>query len=325
MKEFRSRDLLVVFFVGVLLIGTGLSDAFARAEHTEQSADTVRTSPWLLVNLSRSRSYRGGGAVYNVIKQLSGNPNGMVLPFDDVTAELLAEKQPAFIILSPQGTPWCRYSGSRGVKLQNFLWSIPVAAEIMNIPILGICGGHQALALAFGGKVGPIRGGEDDCLPYNRMRQSGVVPLDMETHDPLFRGLGSKLRIVQSHYDEVKVLPPGFVLLASDDTCPVQIMRHPSKPVYGIQGHPERFSASRPDGGILIRNFLKIARTHNMILRRVSLSVPPKLLSFHQEVRVTTRTPDSSRRCSEQIHPGIEPRNAVLPWSRRNAWGPREE
>ena len=256
MKEFRCRYFLfAVFFAGALLFCSDLSVAFAQPEQSDSTCESFRTSPWLLVNLSHKRSSRGKHSVFNVVKQLSGNPNGTVMSFDEVTPDLLARKQPAFIILSPQGTPWCRYSGTRGIKLQNFLWSLPVAAEIMNIPIMGICGGHQALALAFGGKVGPIRGGEDDCLPYNRMRQSGVVPLEMETRDPLFRGLGSQLRIVQSHYDEVKVLPPGFVLLASDDTCPVQIMRHPSKPVYGIQGHPERFSASRPDGGILNPEF----------------------------------------------------------------------
>ncbi len=65
------------------------------------------------------------------------------------------------------------------------------------------------------------------------------MPLTLKAPDPLFRGLDGKLRIVESHYDEVKVLPRGFVLLASDRFSPNQIMRHPTKPVYGIQGHPE--------------------------------------------------------------------------------------
>jgi hypothetical protein len=124
----------------------------------------------------------------------------------------------------------------------------------MNIPILGICGGHQALALAFGGKVGPIRAGEDDCMPYTRERQGGVVPLTLTTTDPIFRGIDGKLRILESHFDEVKVLPPGFVLLASDKLSPNQVMRHPTKPVYGVQGHPES-STVLGLRRILIRNF----------------------------------------------------------------------
>jgi len=72
---------------------------------------------------------------------------------------------------------------------------LPLLAEEQNIPILGICGGHQALALSFGGKVGPIRGGEDDCLPYSRDRQRGVVALDMTAVDPLFSGVDGQLHI----------------------------------------------------------------------------------------------------------------------------------
>lgn len=121
-----------------------------------------------MVGLSHDMWSKAGRTVYSVIKGLSGNPNGIYLHFSQLTPELVAEKQPAFIVLSPQGTPWCRYSGETGVALQNFLWMLPLLAEEMNIPILGICGGHQALALGFGGKVGPIRAAEDDCLPYSR-------------------------------------------------------------------------------------------------------------------------------------------------------------
>lgn len=220
-----------------------------------------------MVGLAPDGCAGGCRNAFNVVKELSGNPNGQIMHFSKVTYELIADMKPEFIILSPQGTPWCRYTGERGVALQNFLWTLPVFAEEMNIPMLGICGGHQALALAFGGKVGPIRAMEDDCMPYSRERQSGVIPLTLNTEDPIFSGMGGNLRILESHYDEVKVLPPGFVLLASDKISRNQIMRHPTKPVYGIQGHPEYFYSSRPDGGILIKNFLKIAASYNTTVR----------------------------------------------------------
>jgi len=190
-----------------------------------------------------------------------------MLHFSQVTPELIVEMQPEFVVLGPQGTPWCRYTGETGVALQNFLWLLPVMAEGLNVPILGICGGHQALALGFGGKVGPIRTGTYDCLPYTRERQTGVVSLSLMTPDPIFSGIAGKLRIQQSHFDEVKILPPGFVLLASDRLCPVQIMRHPTRPVYGIQGHPESSYAQRPEGAILIKNFLKIAGEYNNAIK----------------------------------------------------------
>jgi len=217
-----------------------------------------------------------------VVRDLSGNGNGIIVPFRRFTAELVTGTQPSFIILSPQSTPWCRYTGEDGVALQNFLWTIPLIAEEMNVPILGICGGHQALALAFGGKVGPIRAGEDDCLPYSSERSRGIIPLTLDAPDPIFRGVGQAPRITASHYDEVKVLPPGFVVLASGGICPIQIMRHPTRPVYGIQGHPERFQGDRPDGAILIRNFLEIARIHNQAVRNLGRPLVPGLMSLRR-------------------------------------------
>ncbi len=264
MQRLQNRCQASFLCVVLVLVCVSLPESWARGPQNARSAsDTEVSRPWIMVGLSHDMWSRAGKNAYSVIKELSGNPNGIYLHFSQLTPELVAEKQPAFIVLSPQGTPWCRYSGETGIALQNFLWMLPMLAEEMNIPILGICGGHQALALGFGGKVGPIRAAEDDCLPYSRERQSGVVPLTLTASDPIFDGVGGKLRIMQSHYDEVKVLPKGFVLLASDKLCQIQMMRHATRPVYGIQGHPESFSGNRPDGAILIRNFLNIAKTHN--------------------------------------------------------------
>ncbi|MEI8183100.1 MAG: gamma-glutamyl-gamma-aminobutyrate hydrolase family protein [Desulfomonile sp.] len=252
-------------------------------KYVSQSKPTVRR-PWIMVGLTPEGCAGGCRRLHSVIRELSGNPNGLILHFSQVTPELVSETQPEFIVLSPQGTPWCRYTGERGIALQNFLWVLPLIAEEMNIPILGICGGHQALALAFGGKVGPIRAGEDDCMAYSRDRQTGFIPLTVTSQDPIFGGIEGNLRIVQSHYDEVKILPPGFVLLASERISPNQIIRHPFKPVYGIQGHPESSMSSQSAGGTLIRNFLKIALDHNHTVRN-ALPESPKLLTFKRPDR----------------------------------------
>jgi GMP synthase (glutamine-hydrolysing) len=259
MKDYVVRRLFGVFMTcAVVCFIAGTAAAKDRGDTSGKSSGQDRR-PWIMVALAPDGCSRGCRNAFNVIKELSGNPNGHILHFSKVTYELVAEMKPEFIILSPQGTPWCRYTGERGVALQNFFWMLPLLAEEMNIPMLGICGGHQALALAFGGKVGPIRAGEDDCMPYTRERQGGVIPLTLTANDPLFSGVGEKPRILESHYDEVKVLPPSFVLLASDKISRNQIIRHATRPVYGIQGHPEHFHGHRPDGGILIKNFLKIA------------------------------------------------------------------
>jgi len=269
---------LVVSFALLLPVTSLLADA--PAGHRMKGSIEPGKS-WLMVTMGTSPG-GGGGHVFSVVKNLSGLPNGKIVHFSQVTYELIAEMQPAFIVLGPQGTPWCRYTGETGIALQNFLWMLPSVAEEMNIPILGICGGHQALALAFGGKVGPVRAADDDCMPYTHDRQTGVVALSLKEADPIFSGIEGTMRIVESHYDEVKVIPPGFLLLASEKVSRNQIIRHPSRPVYGVQGHPEHFFDGRPDGGLLIKNFLTIARTHNQFMRQGGPDLSGPVLSFHQ-------------------------------------------
>ncbi|MEW6531866.1 MAG: gamma-glutamyl-gamma-aminobutyrate hydrolase family protein [Thermodesulfobacteriota bacterium] len=247
-----------------MLVCAGLSAP--QAGEVRQSPPSVGNASWLMVSLC-PKSYSNGQRLFSLIKELSGDHNGTILHFSRVTPELVDAMQPDFVVLGPQGTPWCQYTGTDGVALQNFLRTVPFMAEQMNIPILGICGGHQAMAIAFGGKVGPIRGGQDDCMPYVRERQTGLVELTLTTPDPITRGMETRVQMSQSHYDEVKVLPPGFVVLASDKLSPMQIIRHPCRPVYGVQGHPERFRPESPHGAVLIRNFIEIARTHNQTMR----------------------------------------------------------
>lgn len=283
MKGYRVKPLAWAMFVAVVLSSSSDFRSLHAFETSENVSPGVRR-PWLMISLSPGGAAKPGSNALSVIKRFSGNPDGVVRHFSQITREAVARIDPEFILLSPQATPWCRYSGTTGVALQNFLWLVPVLAEEMNIPILGICGGHQALALAFGGIVGSIRGVGHECMPYSRDRQSGVVRLTVTAPDPIFRGIQEDLRIVQSHYDEVKLLPPGFVLLASEKLSPIQIMRHPTLPVYGIQGHPERFKSDHPDGAILIRNFVRIAATFNAAVRGLEPFLP-RLLSFNNPLR----------------------------------------
>lgn len=264
----RSRFWFAVL-VTILCILNLSGSVFSESPVESETIGAGRRKPWIMVGLSTDGCSGGCRRVRSVISEMSGNHNVVTLDFRSATLEIISDLDPEFVVLSPQGTPWCRYTGSTGVALQNFLWIIPQIAEELDIPILGICGGHQAIALAFGGKVGPIRAGDDDCMPYSRDRQAGVTQLNRDTRDPIFVGLDNKISILESHYDEVKTLPPGFLLLASEKVSRNQIIRHPYKPIYGIQGHPESFFSARPDGGVLIRNFLHIAKTYNETVRQL--------------------------------------------------------
>ncbi len=227
---------------------------------------TSQPEVWIVVNLFTGRTSRQAERVRDVLGRLGAQGQGIVLPFSEITVENMNRLKPTFLALSPNGVPWCKYRGKNGVDLENFFRALKVIVEEMDIPVIGICGGHQAIALAFGGKVGPIRGGEDDCLPYgHNPTERGRRDVQVVKNDPLFVGMGKNLNLVQNHYDEVKRLPPGFISLASNPLCEHQIIRHATKPAYGVQAHTEYYYGSRPDGGLLLRNFLKIAREHNRL------------------------------------------------------------
>ncbi len=267
--------------LGIVVVALCCAEAREEVSANDGVTGTAAIHPWMMVALTPDGCAGGCRRLHSVVRELSGNPGGLIYHFSQVTLDLIAEIQPEFIVLSPQGTPWCRYTGHKAVELQNFLWTLVAAVEQLHVPVLGVCGGHQALSLAFGGKVGPIRAGEDDCMPYTRDRQSGPVTLTQTIPDPIFTGIQDQFRIVQSHYDEVKALPTNFVLLAEDKVSPNQIMRHCERPVYGIQGHPESSRGSDSPGTKLIRNFLDIAASYNKA-NRAFLVEKPRLLSFQK-------------------------------------------
>ena len=140
-------------------------EAVSIAQTTQDLANGDATSLWIVVNLFTGRTSRQAVKVQETMKCLGAEGSGIVLPYSDITIENMKKLRPAFLVLSPNGIPWCRYKGKNGEDLANFFKALPAIIEDMRIPVIGICGGHQALALAFRGKVGPIRGGEDDCFP----------------------------------------------------------------------------------------------------------------------------------------------------------------
>jgi GMP synthase (glutamine-hydrolysing) len=269
--------LLAAFGGGPVWAVDSDADAIAGAP---EAALLPASQLWVVVNLFTGQSSRQAVLVRDTLAGLGAGGTGIVLPYSAITVENMKRLRPAFLAMSPNGVPWCRYRGKNGEDLAEFLKALRTVIEDMSIPVIGICGGHQALALAFGGKVGPIRGGEDDCLPYgHNPTERGRHFVDVVESDPLFIGMGPKLNMVQNHYDEVKKLPPGFVKLAANQLCPNQIIRHPSRPAYGVQAHCEYYYGARPDGGILLRNFLLIARNHNKALRGFEAARPPENLT----------------------------------------------
>jgi GMP synthase (glutamine-hydrolysing) len=113
----------------------------------------------------------------------------------------------------------------------------------VQVPVLAICVGHQFLARHFGGTV--ARGNPE----------FGSIDLTIDRRDhPLFRDLPEKFRAWASHNDQVVTVPTGWTVLAHSTGCPVEGIAHPSRPLWGVQFHPE---VEHTEGGReIFRHFL---------------------------------------------------------------------
>ncbi len=284
-----SRQVALILAILIVTLSPLPGVAQERETLREQISEQTTRGPlgvstvWVVVNLFSGPTSKQAVIVRDKLVRAGAEGHGIIIPYKDATVENIARIKPTFIALSPNGVPWCKYKGKAGADLQNFFRSLKVIIEEFQVPVLGICGGHQALALAFGGKVGPIRGGEDDCFPYGQNpTERGRHNVYVVQDDPLFRSMGKSLNLVQNHYDEVKRLPPGFITLAKNDLCNYQIIRHPIYPAYGVQAHTEYWLPSRPDGGTLLRNFLAIAREHNQMVRHQNVQERKKVTNEKQ-------------------------------------------
>ena len=194
--------------------------------------------------------------------------------FSEVTEKALRSHEIDFILLSPQGTPWYMYRGDAGRSLAELGACLKDLILRHEKPVLGICGGHQFLALAFGGTVDLIdtryAGRFPERYPEEATAEKGPVDLQTLRSDPILKGVvhhPGTFPVVESHYDEVKKVPAPFVNIARSNTSEVQLMRIPNKIVYGMAFHPERGWDSgaqgqeqQSAGQHILANFLTMVR-----------------------------------------------------------------
>jgi GMP synthase (glutamine-hydrolysing) len=114
----------------------------------------------------------------------------------------------------------------------------------LGVPVLGICYGMQLACLDLGGKVSPGSG----------RGEFGRTPLNVRQDDKLFAGVPDETVVWMSHGDQVQNVGGDFVPLAATESCPIAAVRHASRPVYGLQFHPE--VSHTPQGSRILRNFL---------------------------------------------------------------------
>jgi GMP synthase (glutamine-hydrolysing) len=113
----------------------------------------------------------------------------------------------------------------------------------LGIPILGICYGMQLACQVLGGKVQP-----------GTSREFGRAHCHIREADGLFAGVPGETVVWMSHGDQVQTVSGDFVSLAATESCPIAAVRHRSRPVFGLQFHPE--VSHTPFGSTILRNFL---------------------------------------------------------------------
>jgi anthranilate synthase/aminodeoxychorismate synthase-like glutamine amidotransferase len=178
---------------------------------------------------------------YNLVQYLGDlGAEPVVRRNDAIGVEEIGELRPRAIVLSPGPcTP-----SEAGI-------TVPVVRRWGGeIPILGVCLGHQAIGEAYGGKVVRAR----------RVMHGKTSRIE---HDAagLFAGLPTPLEVMRYHslIVERESLPAELRILATsgDDPSEVQALRHERHPVWGVQFHPE--SVLTQHGKMLLRNFLDLA------------------------------------------------------------------
>ena len=120
----------------------------------------------------------------------------------------------------------------------------------LNIPILGICYGHQLICKLLGGKISKSKKREFGKTVIRRISKSQSLLLK-----DLFKN--NIEEVWMSHGDAVTEMPKGFLELATSDTSSFSIIGDESKKIFGVQFHPEVFHTI--NGRKFLKNFVNIA------------------------------------------------------------------
>jgi GMP synthase (glutamine-hydrolysing) len=173
----------------------------------------------------------------------------IVMHFSDIDKNSVQFAKPDLIILTGRAT----HHWDMEEILQSYTRELEFIRQT-EVPTLGICAGIELISVAYGNPIGKMVNGEDDIL------EEGYVQIDiLQPVDALFKGLDSSFRCCEMHREEVKVLPPDFECLASNQMCKIQTIKHKELPLYGVQFHPEWYNDEYPDGKAILANFLNLA------------------------------------------------------------------
>jgi len=174
---------------------------------------------------------------YNLYQQVSGLGHQVLVRTNDgITLDEIEALAPSRIILSP-GPKTPADSGICIPVIQTF-------AE--KLPILGICLGHQCLAVAFGRRV----------VQAQRLVYGKTTSI-LVTHSRLMNDLGSCFEVARYHSLVIDGAPRGFESTSHDASGDIMSIEHERLPLFGLQFHPESF-LMLDAGTRIMKKFLEI-------------------------------------------------------------------
>ena len=155
---------------------------------------------------------------------------------DAITLEKIKILNPSRIVLSPGP----KHPKDSGICLE-------ILKNIENTPILGICLGHQAFGLVFGGKIEKLE------IPLHGKTSEITVT---GKNSILFKDMPEKFNVMRYHslYVSEENLPEELTVTAKSDDGIIMALEHKTKDIYGIQFHPESFFTEY--GKNIIKNFI---------------------------------------------------------------------
>ncbi len=182
---------------------------------------------------------------YNLFQYLGEMEETIVKRNDKITIQEIKIMNPDYLVISPgPGRP-----GNAGISTQ-------VIKHFKNeIPILGVCLGHQCIGTVFGAsivKASEIFHGKTSLI-YKKVKE-----------EPIFLGINDPFLATRYHS---LVIAPGTIkddlqILAETKNGIIMAIKHRDYPVYGLQFHPE--SILTETGKKILRNFLNIGRKNNV-------------------------------------------------------------
>ena len=175
---------------------------------------------------------------YNLY-QLAGemNPDIRVIRNDEMTVEEIRKLSPSRIILSP--------GPGRPENAGNIMEIVTALGK--DLPILGVCLGHQAICAAFGATITYAR----------KLMHGKQSETRFDTDCPLFHGCPETAPVARYHSlaADADTIPDSLRITARTVDGEIMAVCHREYPIYGVQFHPE--SIMTPDGKTMLRNFIQ--------------------------------------------------------------------